>query len=120
MNKKILIINDQEDNYEPLKSILEDFYPLILTRTAEAGLDVLKNSGRNIAVIFIEGNDTELLDEIKKHYPDSPVIITAGHNFEETAKALNNGAADYILKPFKSEDVLKAVKTYFIEEKNDT
>ena len=119
MSKKILVIDDEEGVRESLKVILGDEYPLILTDGPEAGLDVLKNSATDIGLVLLDikmphVNGLDLLEEIKTLYPDVPVVMVTGYNFVETAtEASKRGANGYVVKPFKSEDVLKAVKKYF-------
>ena len=50
------------------------------------------------------------LKELKKIQPDLPVLIVTGyHSVETAATVLNAGAADYIVKPFEPETILKSV-----------
>jgi len=48
----------------------------------------------------------ELLEKIKSEYPDTIVIIiTAYGSIESAVKAMKAGASDYLLKPFKPEQL---------------
>ncbi|HEX8575127.1 MAG TPA: sigma-54 dependent transcriptional regulator [Flavobacterium sp.] len=52
----------------------------------------------------------ELMAEFKEQFPDIPVILMTGYSDVTTAvKAIKNGAADYISKPFIPEEVLVVV-----------
>ena len=52
----------------------------------------------------------ELLDELQRLYPDLPVIImTAFGTVEKAVSAMKKGAFDYILKPFKNEEILVTI-----------
>ncbi len=52
----------------------------------------------------------ELMSEFKALYPQIPVILMTGYSDVNTAvKAIKNGAADYISKPFNPEEVLLVV-----------
>lgn len=51
-----------------------------------------------------------LLSELKKQYPQIPVILMTGYSEVTSAvKAIKNGASDYISKPFNPEEVLLVV-----------
>jgi len=53
-----------------------------------------------------EMDGIELLEKIKSDYPDTAVvIITAYGSIEPAIKAMQIGAADYLLKPFKPEQL---------------
>jgi DNA-binding NtrC family response regulator len=48
----------------------------------------------------------ELLEKVKSEYPDTTVvIITAYGSIESSVKAMKMGAADYLLKPFKPDQL---------------
>ena len=48
----------------------------------------------------------ELLEKVKSEYPDTAVvIITAYGSIESSVKAMKLGAADYLLKPFKPDQL---------------
>lgn len=58
---------------------------------------------------YISG--TELLREIKKYYPEIPVIIvTAAQEVESVVNHIKDGAFDYLVKPVNKERLLSAVK----------
>ena len=53
----------------------------------------------------------ELLNEIRKRLPQLPIImITAFGTINSAVEAMQEGAADYILKPFSFETLESAVK----------
>ncbi|MEJ2202327.1 MAG: sigma-54 dependent transcriptional regulator, partial [Desulfuromonadaceae bacterium] len=53
----------------------------------------------------------ELLAHIKERFPDMAVImITAFSTTEEAVEAMKNGAYDYIIKPFKNEEIRLVVQ----------
>ena len=48
----------------------------------------------------------ELLEKVKAEYPDTlVVIITAYGSIESAARAMRAGASDYLLKPFKPDQL---------------
>lgn len=121
MHKKILIIDDELGVRESLKLILGDFYPLILTEGPPEAMDVLKNVADSIGLILMDikmpqVNGLDALVELREKYPSIPVVMVTGYNFVETAtEAAGRGAVGYIVKPFKGEDVLKAVEKHCLK-----
>ena len=109
--KKILIIDDEEGVRESLKLILGDTYRLILTNSGQQGLDCLANDpdiGLTLLDIKMpQDNGLEVLKTIKERHPQVKVIIVTGYKSVETAaEAVRLGAQGYIVKPFKSEEIL--------------
>ena len=115
MSKKILIVDDEEGIRESLKLILGDFYDLILVENGEQCLDTLGRTN-DIGLVLIDikmpkVNGLEILPKIKAKRPDLKVIVVTGYKSVETAaEAVRLGASGYIVKPFKSEEILKNVK----------
>ena len=116
MSKKILICDDEEGIRESLKLILGDYYNLIITTDGLQCLDCLKNAD-DIGLTMLDikmpkVNGLDILKQIKKLNPSLPVIIVTGYKSVETAtEAVRLGASGYIVKPFKSEEILATVKT---------
>lgn len=116
MSNKILIVDDEEGVRESLKLILSDHYNLILTEDGAQALDCLKNAP-DIGLVLMDIkmpklSGLEVLKEIKTIRADVKVVMITGYKSVETAEeAIRLGACDYIIKPFKSEEILKAVKS---------
>lgn len=116
-NKKILICDDEEGIRESLKLILEDFYELILCDGGSQCLECLKNA-KDVGLVLLDIKMPQIsglgvLEGIKKERPDIPVIMVTGYKSVETASTVANlGAAGYIVKPFKSEEILETVKKH--------
>lgn len=115
MSHKILICDDEEGIRESLKLILGDHYELILTDDGTQCLECLKNS-RDIKLVLMDikmpqVNGLDILEQIKAHHPDINVIIITGYKSVETAtEAVRLGASGYIVKPFKSDEILTTVR----------
>jgi len=51
-------------------------------------------------------NGIELLEKVKQEYPDATVVIITAYGSIETAvQAMKTGAVDYLLKPFKPDQL---------------
>jgi len=117
---KILICDDEEGIRESLKLILEDHFPLMLTDNGEQCLEILKNSS-DIGIVLLDikmpqVSGLDILQKIKENRPDMKVIIITGYKSVETAtEAVRLGASGYIVKPFKSEEILSTVRKHIKE-----
>ena len=117
MNKlpKVLICDDEEGIRESLKLILGDHYELILTKDGLQCLDVLEKS-KDIGLVLMDikmpkVNGLDVLKQVKEKHSSLPVVIVTGYKSTETAmEAVRLGASGYIVKPFKSEEILFTVK----------
>jgi DNA-binding NtrC family response regulator len=80
--------------------------------SAEAALAVMRNGGRDVAMIFADVRLPGAMDgidlawEVKAHWPDLPIILTSGHP-PDHGNSLPPGAT-YMPKPWPSLDVLIA------------
>ncbi len=116
MSHKILIVDDELGVRESLKLILGDHYNLILTEDGAQALDCLKNAA-DIGLVLMDikmpkMNGLEVLAQMKKEYPKLNVIMITGYKSVETAtEAVKLGACGYIVKPFKSDEIMKKVRS---------
>ena len=113
-NQKILICDGEEDIRESLKLILGDHYDLILTDSGEQCLETLDRE-TSIGLVLLDikmpkVNGLDALKSIKERHPGTNVIIITGYKSGETAvEDTKPGAAGYIVKPLKSEEILDRV-----------
>ena len=113
-SKKILICDDEEGIRESLRLILGDHYDLILTDNGEQCLQCLDNN-QNIGLVLLDikmpkVNGLEILKAVKEKRPNLDVIIVTGYKSVEAAsEASSLGASGYIVKPFKSDEILNIV-----------
>ena len=112
---KVLIVDDEEGIRESLKLILNDDYDLILTDSAEQALRCLdKDPSVGLVLMDIKMpkvSGLDVLKAMKAKRPDLNVIMVTGYKTVETAsEAAHLGANGYIIKQFKSDEILKTVK----------
>jgi len=114
-NPKILICDDEEGIRESLKLVLGDHYDLITVDSGDMALEVLSHS-KDIKVMLLDikmpkTSGLDALQEIKKKFPNLKIIMVTGYKSVETAaEATRLGACGYIVKPFKSQEILETVK----------
>ena len=112
---KILVVDDEEGIRESLKLILGDHYDIILTDSGEQALRLVEGDPAiglvlmDIKMPKVDGLD--VLKEMKAKRPSLKVIMVTGYKAVETAsEAARLGASGYIIKPFKSDEILNTVR----------
>lgn len=118
---QIMIVDDE-------RVVRESFYHWFIktghgVETAASGEEALaKLEDRPFDILFVDikmpGMDgIELLERVMETYPDTIVIIiTAFGSIESAIKAMKIGASDYLLKPFKP-DQLSLVLEKIVQQK---
>jgi len=101
---KILIIDDERDNTEIIKDILEDVsYTIMLARSAiEAKAIVAANTFDLILMdVWMPGQDgISLLSEWHSEGLSTPVVMMSGHaEPSDIVRAMKLGAVDFLKKP---------------------
>ena len=113
-NNKLLIVEDDESNYDLLRVILKKYNPEIIW--AKDGGEAIKMAKENdfdlilmdLQLPVISG--LEATKEIKKNYPDIPIIAqTAYVMTEDRQKAFDAGCDDYISKPMKRKHLIELI-----------
>src|SRR5262249_41545182 len=112
---RILVVDDEK----VIRDMLADFLGMegYIVRTAEDGTSALGELTKNHFDLVISDlkmpkmGGIALLDEIGKIAPDALTVIMTGFGTVETAiDAMKRGAYDYVLKPFKVEEVIHIVQ----------
>lgn len=111
----ILVVDDDPKMVENLKEVLEEEgYRVTSFEDPRPALDALKKQRFTIALVdlIMPGkNGIELLRGVKEYSPDTKVIIITGFaTIESAVDAMKVGAADYISKPFKINEIQTAIK----------
>ena len=111
----ILVVDDES----VIREILADFLAMegFQVRTAPDGKAALGELSRGQFDLVLSDlkmpnvGGIELLDAISRHSPNVVTIIMTGFGTVETAiDAMKRGAYDYIMKPFKMEEVVHTVR----------
>lgn len=104
MKYKLLILDDEQDILQMLKSCFKEDIDLFLETESDAALRCIAAERPNVAIIDINlqgKSGLEVLKEAKKIDPGLAVIIATGFGTTQTAiEAMKLGAYDYLTKPF--------------------
>ncbi|HVJ16095.1 MAG TPA: HD domain-containing phosphohydrolase [Polyangiaceae bacterium] len=112
---RVLVVDDEKF----IRDIIADFLGMegYIVRTAEDGSSAVSELERARYDMIISDlkmprmGGLELLKEVAKTHPDTLTVIMTGFGTVETAiDAMKRGAYDYILKPFKVEEIVHIVQ----------
>jgi signal transduction histidine kinase len=112
---KILIVDDEEDLRLPLYTAFQsEGLDTALAADGVEALEILKRGEFQVVLtdlIMPKMDGIELMEQAHALFPALVVILMSGYGTIETAvKALKGGAYDYVLKPFKLEEILHVVR----------
>jgi len=111
---KILIVDDDDTIRDALYDLLSEQYACQTAETAEKALARLAADSYDVVLtdISMPGlSGLELLGHIRQQFANTPVIIISGIGDQEHAKGLIKlGAFDFLLKPYRLEDVERSVE----------
>ncbi len=119
---KVLVVDDEK----VIREILADFLSMegFSVRTAEDGVAALAELSKGSFDLVLSDlkmpnmGGLELLEAIRLHSPNVVVVIMTGFGTVETAiDAMKRGAYDYILKPFKVEEVVHTIRRALEKQK---
>jgi DNA-binding NtrC family response regulator len=113
-DKRLLIVDDEENMRELLKDFFED--EGFKVQVAGDGMQALDKMDKSVNIVISDNRmpvmeGMELLDRLKAEYPETQVIIITAYSTPKLAvEAYKRGAAAYITKPFNPDELLKKVK----------
>src|SRR5450755_4516778 len=112
---RVLVVDDEKF----IRDIIADFLGMegYIVRTAEDGVSATNELERARYDMVISDlkmpkmGGLDLLREVARTHPDTLTVIMTGFGTVETAiDAMKRGAYDYILKPFKVEEIVHIVQ----------
>jgi response regulator RpfG family c-di-GMP phosphodiesterase len=113
--QQILVVDDEES----VRSLIGRFLNRLGFRATEASsgeeaLDALAQGQFDLVLsdVHMPGmNGMSLLAEVRRRYPDTPVLMLTGcENVSTAVDAMKSGAFDYVLKPFRLDQVEASVR----------
>jgi putative nucleotidyltransferase with HDIG domain len=112
----VLIVDDDASVRHVISSVLrEEGYAVRAAASAEQALELLRATGEVPTVLSdlkMPGHDgIWLLDQILQRHPHAAVVMLTGYGDTENAvECLKRGAADYLLKPPRITDLVRAIE----------
>jgi DNA-binding response OmpR family regulator len=112
---RILIVEDNEKVAGLLaKRLTENLFVVDLAKTVDEAMGALEIVDFDLVVLDLalpDGNGIDVLRALRKKGKQIPILIeTARDDATHRVEALNQGADDYIVKPFSPEELLARVR----------
>ncbi len=111
----ILLADDDPEILGLLESILtEQGYRVSACRFGNAAYQALRAGGVDLLLTDLKMPDLDgfaLLSRVRGEQPDLPVLVlTSSQSTQDAVKAIQQGALDYVQKPFQVENLLVTVQ----------
>ena len=116
--RRILVVDDEARICEAVKRALERTGYQVETRhSALEALEMLRKGALDMVICDIkmpEMDGMSLLERIKEHDPNIPVLMITGHaSIESAVEAVRKGAQEYVPKPFSPAQIRFLVERAF-------
>jgi two-component system sensor histidine kinase/response regulator len=115
MSKKILVVEDEKDIRDSLKTILElNDYEVVTAENGQVGFNKVIELKPDLIICDVMMPVLDgfgLLEQLRKKNIETPLIfLTAKAQYNDLRTGMNLGADDYIFKPFKSAELLQSIE----------
>lgn len=112
---RILVVDDDAIVLKSCRRILEfEGFEVTTAPSAEEALEKIKNYDFDLLLMDVkmpEHDGLFLMQEIKKNWPDIPIIVMSGYPTPETiADVMKLGATLFIPKPFRPDELIKPIR----------
>ena len=113
-DKSLLILDDDDPLRGRLSRAMEKKgFVVKEAKSVAEGLEIVKKTPPNFAVVDLrleDGNGLDVIKELSKHKSDSRIVMLTGYgNLPTAVAAVKAGAIDYIAKPVDADDVESAL-----------
>jgi len=110
----ILVVDDEINYLTVMETLLgEAGYEVLTAPSAIEAVKIVAAADLDLVLTDMKMpkmSGIELLEKLQQLYPGLPVIImTAFGTVEKAVSAMKKGAFDYILKPFKNEEIMVTI-----------
>jgi two-component system KDP operon response regulator KdpE len=113
-NAEILIIDDEPQIRKLLKITLEsNDYRVVLAETGKEGVHLVANHTPDLVILDLglpDKSGHSVLKDLREWYDKSIIILSVQDDEADIIKALDNGASDYLTKPFRTGELLARIR----------
>lgn len=111
---KVLIVDDEQDFRRLfVKRFTLRNLEVDAVGSGREALEALEDKEYDVVVLDVRMpvmDGIETLKELKKRHPSTEVIMLTGHGSVKSGiEGMSHGAFDYVLKPFKIDDLLERI-----------
>jgi two-component system KDP operon response regulator KdpE len=112
---EILVIDDEPQIRKLLEINLEsNGYKVWQAETGKEGLIAAANHPPEVILLDIglpDKSGHEVLKELRTWYNNTIIILSVNNSEEDIVSALDNGATDYLTKPFRTAELLARIRS---------
>lgn len=118
---KILVVDDESVVLDSCQVVLEaEGFEVLLLPSADKALEAIKKDDFAILLADIKMPDRDgiyLIGEVKRRWPEIPVIAMSGYPTTETIEeATKIGAITFISKPFTPDELIRKMRQVLQKE----
>jgi len=115
MNKtEILVVDDEPQLRKLLEITLENNdYKVWLADSGKEAIRLASNHPPELIILDLglpDKSGHEILNELRAWYTKSILILSVQNNEKDIVQALDNGATDYLTKPFRTAELLARIR----------
>lgn len=124
MNKAEILIIDDEPQIQKLLEInlTSNGYKVVQAKTGSEGMLCCASHPPDLILLDIglpDRSGHEILRELRSWYTRSIIILSVLDNEADIIQALDNGATDYLTKPFRTGELLARIRSAIRRNSND-
>lgn len=116
MNSANILVIDDESQIRKLLEITLDSngYKTIFATTAKEGITMAANHPPDLILLDLglpDDDGQNVLKQLREWFQNPIIILSVKSAEEEIVKALDNGANDFLTKPFRTQELLARIRT---------
>jgi two-component system KDP operon response regulator KdpE len=116
MNKPVILIIDDEPQIRKLLEIVlvNSEYRVLQAATAKEGIALAANHSPELILLDLglpDRSGHEVLKELRLWFTRAIIILSVQKSEADIVEALDNGATDYLTKPFRTGELLARIRS---------
>ena len=116
MNSATILVIDDESQIRKLLEITLDSngYKTIFATTAKEGIAMAANHPPDLILLDLglpDDDGQNVLKQLREWFQNPIIILSVKSAEEEIVKALDNGANDFLTKPFRTQELLARIRS---------
>ncbi len=120
LHGSLLLVDDDRHLLESMADWLREQGLAVDTSSGYSdALEKLRNKSYEMLLVDVrlqDGDGFDLLEQVRRNYPDSHVVLMTGYGDADAAvEALRAGAADYLTKPLIDDELLMTIERAFAQ-----
>lgn len=114
-NPTILVIDDEAQIRKLLNITLQSFdYKVTEATTAKEGITAVSTHPPDLVLLDLglpDQNGHEVLKHLREWYSNPIIILSVQSDEEDIVRALDHGANDYLVKPFRTGELVARIRS---------